>query len=442
MVVPVEFHGMAAGGEAVGRDDGGRVVFAPYAAPGDCGAVTLDETRRSYSRGRLLSLETASPLRTAPPCPYYLPAGPADPEAACGGCQLQHLNYEAQLAAKRDIVRDALRRIGGLTEPNVLPCLPSPQPFAYRNKADFVVAAGEGGPRIGFFARASHDLIDIARCPIQQEQNNALLQTTRAALVAGMVTPFDPATGRGVLRRLVARTAGDGTALLTAVTTGASWPRAKEFAAELMAAVPTLRGVLQRRPKGQARLLAGVDWLEEPVLGLRLRVSGEGFFQVNSALTPALVEKVLALAACEPGMAAVDLFAGVGLFGLALARAGVRVTGIEANAPAVRDAQLNARQNGLTADFRCADAAAALRALPADPLDLVVLDPPRAGAPGVVPELLRRRPRRIVYVSCDPATLARDVRGLCKSYRLEQAVPVDLFPQTAHVETVAQLLLS
>jgi len=433
----VTFHAIAAGGEAVGRDETGRAIFAPYGAPGDIAQVVLHEEKRSFARGRIIDLEVASPKRTPPPCPYYIHDWRQD-ETACGGCQVQHLEYAAQLEAKRHIVCDALQRIGRVQDAEVAPCIPSPQPFGYRNKGDFVVGMQSGRAQVGLNARNSHDIIDIESCPIQQQPNNELLAAARACIAQGLAPPFDAASGRGVLRRLVMRTATNGEMLLIAMTTGAAWPQVEAFAQRMLEMVPWLVGVMRREPKSTAKPIAGRDWLEETVLGIRLRATGDAFFQINSALTPTLVETALGMAQIEHGQRALDLYCGVGLFSLAMARQGAQVLGIEAHSGAVRDAQFNALQNGLTAEFKAGDAAKLLSRA-AGSWDVVLLDPPRAGAAECLEALLKIGPQRIVYVSCDPATLARDLGNLREQYRLVEAVPVDLFPQTAHVETVALL---
>jgi 23S rRNA (uracil1939-C5)-methyltransferase len=209
--------------------------------------------------------------------------------------------------------------------------------------------------------------------------------------------------------------------------------------------VPSLVGVLRRTPKAQAKLLSGREWLEEDVNGIRLRAGGEAFFQINSALTPALVDTAMAMAGIGQGQRALDLFCGVGLFSLAMARLGAHVLGIEANRGAVRDAQFNAQQNGLHAEFRAGDAAQLLQSVTREKStgwDVVLLDPPRAGAAECLGAVMKLQPQRIVYVSCDPATLARDLGVLKERYEVVEAVPVDLFPQTAHVESVVSLVRS
>lgn len=449
----------------MGRDTNGRVVFAPYAAPGDEALVAITQQHKSFARGQLLQLLHASPLRVAPPCPFYRPpldershtVSPAwQPLQSCGGCQIQHLSYAAQLQAKRSIVVQALQRIGGVdaAEEIVSECVPSPQPFHYRNKAEFVIAPDDGdgssasvapGWRAGFLAPESHHAVDITHCPIQQDKNNTFLAALREALRAGLASPFDERRSAGVVKRVTVRTSSQGESLAVAETTDAAWPEQQEFAAALLHSLPHLTGVLRRSTAGSRttmKTLGGRDWLEEEICGLRLRVTGDSFFQINTALTPTLVETALRLAQLQPGHRVLDLFCGVGLFTLAAAQCSATVSGIEANEAAVVTARDNAQRNGLKATFHAGDAARSMQRGPwaSTQWDVVLLDPPRAGAATCIAPLLRLQPQRIVYVSCDPATLARDLKQLCKGgYALRAAVPLDMFPQTAHVETVAQL---
>ena len=247
-----------------------------------------------------------------------------------------------------------------------------------------------------------------------------------------------------VPHRMVARTASNGESLLLVVTGPQLWRPLQAFARFVMQNVPSLRGVLHESEQGRktrVTTIEGRDWLEEEVNDLRLRVTGAGFFQVNTFLTPTLVETALNFADAQPENRALDVFCGVGLFALSLARRGAAVLGLEANPHAVQDAIFNAAQNGLQAEFKAGDAAKTLHHLKPE-WNIALLDPPREGAAACLAPLARLRPRRIVYVSCDPATLARDVKALARSgYHLRAAVPLDLFPQTAHVETVACLEL-
>ena len=427
----VHFHGLAAGGEAVGHDEGGKVIFAPFAAPGDAAQVQIDEDKKAFGRGTLLGLEGLSPTRTLPPCPQFRPH---DPPRSCGGCAWQHVKIEAQREAKRDIVAAALRRLGAQNI-EVEPCRGGAA-FRYRNKADFVVGKSENESTLGFFARESHDLVPAAVCPIQLPQNEEILVAAREILQQNPRLAFDAATGRGLLRRLVSRVSSQGESLVTLVATRDAEQSLNTLGHALRERVPHLVGVQARIERGAARLIWGRNFLIEEVNGLKFRVSGEAFWQVNPEMTPILANAALELSQVQSGERALDLFCGAGLFALHLARAGAKVTGIESHRGAIEDAKFNAAQQNVSARFMAGDAARELRKFKRGDFDVITLDPPRAGASECLEALLDIAPTRLVYVSCDPATLARDAKVLSAGgYDLKRAIPFDLFPQTAHVET-------
>ena len=444
----VRFHALGAGGEAVGRDADGRTVFALLAAPEDTAKVEIFEDHGRFARGRVVQLLSASPYRVAPICPYYQRETEGAPQPECGGCQWQHIEYSMQLQAKRELVVQTLQRIGGVTQAAeiVESCIASPQEFSYRNKGDFAVSAINDTPQIGFFAHNTHRVVDIAHCPIQNAENNALLSAVRDACDLGLAKPFSAQSGRGLLRRVLTRTSSRGESLLVVVTSGETWPQSGEFARFIRGRVPQCAGVLRRVNRKQTSLIEGREWLEESVEGLRFRVTGDGFFQINTSITPLLLQTALRLAPVQKGDRVLDLYCGVGLFALAAARLGARVLGIEQSAPAIENVRFNAQNNGLQADFVAGDVTSILsqraqrQQKKTERFETVFLDPPRAGALSCLEEIVRLEPQRIVYVSCDVATLARDVRVLQSAgYVLVKAVPLDLFPQTAHVETVALL---
>ena len=411
----VKFHGIAAGGDGVGRDEQGRTVFAPFATPGDIARVEIVEEKKSFARGKIIHLEVASPQRIAPPCPYYRP----DNEAlSCGGCQIQHLDYGAQLEAKTQIVRDALTRIGGLDNPPVELCRASPQTFGYRNKVQFFV--GEEGA-IGLYARGTHRIIDIQSCPLVQAPINHVLQEMRKALAHSDEL-------RAAIKSFRIRLdSHEQLALEVEWKEGATVDK-KAFFASMRQVLPAL--IDPNRQK-----------LHEQVGAMNFEVGAFDFFQVNPFLTPQLVETAVELAALQKGMRVLDLFCGAGLFGVFMATAKARVEGVD-----VREhLTANARLNGLAAHgFQESATRFLQRAVKnGQKYDVVLLDPPREGAAACLEPLIKLTPPRIVYVSCDPATLARDVKVLRKhNYELKRAVPFDMFPQTAHVETVALLELN
>lgn len=429
----VAFHELAAGGEAVGRDENGKTVFAPFAAPGDAAQVAIAGEKAAWARGQLVSLETRSPARVAPPCPQFRPD---DPPRSCGGCAWQHVELRAQREAKRLIVQNALARLGG-QRIEVEACVGGAG-FGYRNKADFVLGHDQSGAGIGFFARESHDLVPAAACPIQRAPNEDVLRAARAIVEEHPQWVFDAASGRGLWRRLVVRVSTRGATLATLVLARAAPHEAALIAQELRVRVPHLCGVLARENAGAARLIWGRDFLLEDANDLSFRVAGDAFWQVNAPVAAHLARTALEMAQVERGHRALDLFCGAGFFALHLARAGAQVTGLETHRGAVRDARANAQANGLPARFIAGDAARGLQPFAPGDFDLVLLDPPRAGAAACLPALVRLAPRRMVYVSCDPATLARDARFLAQhGYELRRAASFDLFPQTAHVETAA-----
>ena len=412
---PVELtvDGIAAGGDGVGRV-GGMVAFVPRTAPGDVARVRLAPGER-FARGVLDAVVTPGLGRVDPPCPHYT----AD---RCGGCQLQHLAYNAQLGAKRAIVGDALARIGRVAA-EVQPVRPSPQPWRYRRKLTLALRrAGDGGWLAGLHPYdAPGAVFALADCPITDER---VVGVWRDVLRAAEHLPNDAAALRGAVRLVGDPDAG---VRATFVLEGGRVWRRPEALAD---AVPALAAVWWEPEAGRRRLLVDrrVDVLP-----------GASFAQVNpfvaAALGQAVVEAVLGFAPRR----VVDGYAGAGDTAVSLAAAGVRVTAIELDLEAARYAADRLGSAGRAIVGRVEDELAA--ALPAD---VVVLNPPRAGLNARVPELLERAataddvPRGIVYVSCNPATLARDLARL-PSYRVRRVQPYDMFPQTAHVETLAVL---
>ncbi len=407
---------MAHGGEGIGRHQG-KAVFVPYTIPGEHVRVELVEEKERWARGRLVEVLEASPDRVEPPCPYF---GPGQ----CGGCQWQHIRYERQAELKRAIVTDQLRRLGRLADPPVADIVVMADPadegrfldYGYRNHAQFALDA-EG--RLSFRRAGSHDLIAVDRCLLLAER----LDELHAALDLA-----EPAL-TGVSLRAGLNT---GDALILFETAG---DEALELELDLPAACAL------KTPAG-LRPLIGEPFITEEVNGRHYRISAESFFQVNTAAAAALVDIVTAYADPQPGDVLLDAYCGAGLFALALAGQAAEVIGIEASPSACEDFAFNAGDlpnvnlhEGAVEEVLPALLAGEQRA------DLVILDPPRAGAgPAVLRDLAALGPRRMVYISCDPASLARDVEHLhAAGYRIVEVQPVDLFPQTYHVECVVKI---
>ncbi len=393
---------MAYGGAAVGRHEG-KAVFVPGGIPGEEVEVEIVEDRRRYALGRLVEVIVPSPDRVAPPCESH---------GECGGCQWQHIAYEAQLRFKREIVRAQFERIGKVGEPPVRPVIGMENPWAYRNHMQFAVD-NEG--HLCLMAMGTERPVRIGTCRLLCPELNEVFQELeldyptleRVSLRAGQRTG----------ERMLILETGDGEA------------------PELEVDRPL--SCVQLQPDGSALALMGNSHLHEEVGGRRLKVSAGSFFQINTEQTQALLRLVQEYAAVQPGDTVLDAYGGVGTLGLSLAEHAGLVIIVEGNPSAVADARDNASEatNVQVIEGAVEDVLPTL----SQAVNVAVLDPPRAGvAPRALEALVGKQPRRIVYVSCDPGTLARDVRTLLdRGYRLEAVQPVDMFPQTHHVETVA-----
>jgi 23S rRNA (uracil1939-C5)-methyltransferase len=397
---------------------GDRVVFVPFAAPGDHVRARVVEHHRDWVRAEIEMLMAAGPERTAPPCPVF---------GRCGGCQWQHVTTAAQRAAKRAIVAEQLARLAGLRDVDVRPLRAAPAAWRYRARITLLAE----GRRLGLQRARSHELVEIADCAITDPMLVATLEAARAWAGALRTAP----------RRVTLALAPGGVVFVAGLRVAptpadvAVTERTLVSDARIRGAVLTGSGA--RRVVGDPHLRLAV----EP--DLALEVPADAFTQVYPEANLLLVATVLEVGQFVPGMRVLDLYCGAGNFALPISRRGVAVTGIERADVAVESARANATRLGLDAAFVCDAAVRGLARLSSDRLDAIVLDPPRAGAAEVIPPLAARRATRLVYVSCDPATLARDARVLVsRGYRLGRVQPVDLFPQTYHIETVAEFVLT
>lgn len=452
----VEIERLSLGGEGIAHADG-MVVFVPYAAPGDRLMVEITERRARYARAVIQRILRPSPERIRPPCPYHFSVdknAPHTPRRFCGGCSWQHLAYEAQLNAKRELVRETLERIGGLRDFHVRSVLGMQDPWRYRSKVQEPV--GRQGDRLvsGFYSPGSHDIVPINDCLVQPQLSVDILNRARALLDEFHLHAYDSVHHRGWIRHLWARTTGGAKAeqaLLVFVTRTLDFPHEREIVTKLLQEFPRLAGVYQNVNPArtnvilgrQWRKITGVDFVEEHLGRLRFRLSPPSFFQVNSEQATVLYDAVARLAG--EGRRLLDLYCGVGGIALRLADQFEEVGGIEEIPSAIEDARANAELNGIdNARFEAIPVERFLRDVDrrAGGASLTVtLDPPRAGcSPEVVRGLITLRPKSIVYVSCDPGTLARDLALFSKAnYGVREIQPVDLFPHTPHIETVVKL---
>jgi len=430
--------GYSSEGLGIARIDG-QVVFVHGAVRGETCDVLVMKVLKNAAFGKIAALAEPSPARRQPDCPYY---------GRCGGCDFRHMSYEEELWAKRARVQDALTRIGG-AEVTVEEILGAEQPLHYRNKSIYPISpAGE----VGFYRARSHQVVHVEHCLIQKPEADALAQAVRDYIARFRVEPYNEATGRGLLRHLYVRTSCRGESLACLLVNGSRLPHEQELVDMLRAAAPGVCGVVlgENTRRGNAilgdryRTLWGRDYLTDTLCGLELRLSVPSFYQVNHDQAQRLYEKALEYAGLTGRELAVDLYCGAGTITQVLARRARHVIGGEIVPEAIRDAEDSARRNGVeNVEFLCGDAsrlAAELRQRGLRP-DVICVDPPRKGlAPDVVEAAASMTPGRIVYVSCDPATLARDVARFAPlGYRPVRACAVDLFPGTAHVETVCLL---
>ena len=436
-ILPLTIESIGLNGEGIAHLDG-QVVFVAGGLPGEVCDTLILKVGRSAIWGKAVGVETPSPDRVAPDCPQY---------PRCGGCQFRHMSYPAELEAKRRRVEDAIRRVGGLDLP-VSVILGAKNTQRYRNKVQLPVAAGKEGPKIGFFRARSHDVVNVDDCLLQPETASALAHAVRRWMTDYAVPAYDERAHAGLVRHLFVRFSRT-QALCCLVVNGEKLPHEQALVEALRSAAPELAGVVLSVNKERTnvvlgrelRTLWGRDYLEDTLCGLTFRISVPSFYQVNRDQCEVLYGKAVELAGLTGTETVVDLYCGIGTISLAMARHAGRVIGAEIVPSAVADAQANAARNGITnAEFFCGDAADTAARLAAQGLrpDVICVDPPRKGlAPEVVASIAQMAPERVVYVSCDPATLARDLARFAQlGYAARTAAAVDMFPRTAHVETV------
>lgn len=417
----------------------GMALFVPLALPGEDISCRVLKVQKNHAFGKLLEIKNPSPARQTPPCEVFL---------KCGGCASQHMTYEQTLHYKRIQVEDCLRHIGGL-EVTVPPVLGMADPWHYRNKTALPVGGEAGKPVIGFYAPRSHDIIDIASCPVAKPGLNGVLKALRSWMEAYRIPPYREETHTGLVRHMMARSSRSGDVMAVIVINGQELPREKELLAALQKEVPTLTSLCLSVHTARSNVILGdscrVIWgqerLEDTLCGLKFSLSPLSFFQINPEQTEVLYRLALDFASLSGTETVADVYCGAGTISLLLAGKARRVIGLETVEAAVRDARENALANGINnAEFLAGQAEALLPKLVEDGLrpDIVVLDPPRKGLePPVIEAIALARPNRVVYVSCNPATQARDAALFCKrGYRITRCQPVDMFCWTHGVENV------
>lgn len=429
--------------EGICRDEG-RAVFVPGLLPGEEGLVRIVKEQKRFAFGRLMAPPpTPSPQRRDPDCKVY---------PRCGGCSCRHMRYAATLEQKRRQVADCLTRIGGLSC-EVPPVLGMEHPYAYRNKTALPIGGTVQQPLAGFFAPRSHALIPLTDCPNAMAPAGEILRAFLEWMRAYQIAPYQEENHAGLCRHLVIRVNRQGKAMVTVVVNDSTLPHAEELWARLQplgAVSLILNGNTQRTNVilgPSYTTLYGLDTLEDELCGSRFQLHPASFFQVNPVQTETLYRLALEFAQLKGDELVCDLYCGAGTISLMLARHCRQVLGVEIVPQAIENARANALHNGISnVDFHCAPAEALLPQLVAQGLRprVIVADPPRKGMESaVIDAMAQAAPERIVYVSCNPATLARDAALLCRQgYALEKVQSVDMFCWTSGIETVALLVRS
>ena len=446
-ILTLRIERLSSDGSGVAHSADGEAVFVPGTAPGDEARVRIVKDCGRYAFGILDELLTPSPDRIPVDCPV---AGP------CGGCSLRHLDYAAELRAKQESVLDAFRRIGGLEVP-VLDILPSPDVDRYRNKVQFPVGIDKNGvPCIGFYAGRTHRIVPCPDCKLQPSVLNEIGNALCAFFAQQGIRPYDEQSGKGLVRHIfLRRGAHSGQIMVCLVCTRAKLPHAEQLCTALRGQFPAISTILLNVNAkntnvilgSENHILYGPGYIEDTLCGVPVRLGPLSFYQVNTLAAERLYGVAAQYAQLTPDDTLLDLYCGMGTIGLSMAEQCRELIGVEIVPEAIESAKANAARMGETvaakSRFFCADAGQAATQLAAEGLhpDIVMLDPPRKGCDeATLSAVVRMAPRRVVYVSCNPATAARDAAWLEQNgYHAEKVQPVDLFPRTKHCETVVLL---
>ena len=455
----VEIVDLGSSGEGIGKAEG-MTIFVNDGIPGDFVLVEITQLKKNYAKGRLIKILSPSKARRKPPCQHA---------EECGGCSLQAIDYEGQLALKEKWVKDSLTRIGGVVSPKVNDIVGMENPWRYRNKVQFSLSGINSSEKryrsykIGFYKSMSHEVADCESCLLQALPVEYISRAIREYITETGITVYDEKTKKGMLRHVVIKTAfGTGEIMVVLVSTERRLPDVRRLIDKIQGALEKVQDEAGQKIGGYSFeslilninkqingptvgkeniTLAGKTTIKDSLMGMDFEISPLSFYQVNPVQTEKLYEKVREYAALTGEETVIDLYCGVGTIGLLLAQDAKRVIGIETVKAAVIDANRNATINGIVnAEYICGKAEDELPKLLGQGVqsDVIILDPPRAGCePALLKAAATAGPQRIIYVSCDPATLARDVKILTEfGYRFIEAQPVDMFPHTGHVETV------
>ncbi|MCY9266853.1 23S rRNA (uracil(1939)-C(5))-methyltransferase RlmD [Bacillus licheniformis] len=443
----VVFEDLTHEGAGVAKVDG-FPIFVPNALPDEKAQIKVTRVKKGFAFGRLIDLKEESRYRTDAPCPIY---------KQCGGCQLQHINYEGQLLYKQKQVKDVLERIGklDLSRITVHPTLGMEDPWNYRNKAQVPVGEREGGLIAGFYQQRSHEIIDMNECLIQQSENDRVVQAIKEICGKYGIKAYNEERHKGWLRHIMVRYgAVTGEMMVVFITRTNDFPHKAKIVEEITAAFPHVKSIVQNiNPKktnvifgDETTVIWGEEYIYDTIGGIKFAISARSFYQVNPEQTKVLYDKALEYAELNGEETVIDAYCGIGTISLFLAKQAKKVYGVEIVPEAIEDAKRNAELNGIeNAEFAVGEAEAVIPKWYEEGIkaDTLVVDPPRKGCDeALLRTIIEMKPKRVVYVSCNPGTLARDLRVLEDGgYSTREVQPVDMFPHTAHVECVAILTL-
>lgn len=438
----VQIHAMSSEGNGIAQIDG-YTLFVPQTAAGDMVRVQVLKVKSSYGYAKVLEILKPSDARQMPFCQVF---------EKCGGCTLQHLQYPFQLAAKKQFIEDALQRIGGFSDLHADEMIGMEHPYRYRNKMVFPIGWRNGQITAGFYRERSHDLIPLSDCSLGDSENQKILRAVISYMEENRISPYDETSHTGCVRRVFIRQSRHFEERMAVISANCKKPLYPDRLTEaIQKACPSVCSIYwnQNCEKNNLVLgknnilLAGKPTIRDRLCGLEYEISPHSFFQVNPEQTERLYQKALEDAEISSGDTVLDVYCGIGTISLAAAKRAGRVIGVEIVPQAIEDAKKNAEKNGIfNAEFYAADAQSLVPKLIREGIcpDVVVLDPPRKGSdPETLSAILSAAPKRIVYVSCNPATLARDLKLLSGHYQIQNVTGVDMFPWTSHVETIALL---
>ncbi|MBS4535673.1 23S rRNA (uracil(1939)-C(5))-methyltransferase RlmD [Clostridium sp. D2Q-14] len=430
-------------GQGVVKIDG-FAIFIDDGIPGDMGNIKIHTVKKNYAIGEFINIEESSKWRINAPCHVV---------NECGGCQIQNIDYDKQLDIKKERVINDMKRIGGMEDLKIHYTLGMEEPFRYRNKAQFPVSKGDNFVKIGFYRRGTHDIVDTNFCIIQHPITDKIIKVIRNFMKEYNISPYDEKSGKGIIRHILTKTSFKTRDLMIVIiTNGEKFPHKEELISELTSSIDGIKSIIQNINNKRNNVILGyktitlygedkiVDYIED----IKFNISPLSFFQVNPIQTEILYNKVLEYTNLDGKEIVFDLYCGIGSISLFLAKKAKKVYGIEVVKPAIEDAKKNAEINGIdNAEFFVGKAEEIFPKLYKQGIkaDVVVVDPPRKGCDEkVLDTIVKMNPKKVVYVSCNPATLARDLKYLGKNgYKTLEIQPVDMFPHTVHVETIVLL---